>query len=754
MPGLLVKILPPPEKFRVGSFADSIDYARGADHDDERDRVPERDISGNMPARADGHRGQLIAMQGVTDLDRAALEMDAVADKSRAKDSVLHMVLSYGERVPAELVAEDARRLLAVLGASEHQYVCLGHDDVTGNYHAHLIVNRTHPVTHKAIHMSHSFARLECEATRINHARAWRIIPGQWNGHLIDQYAQEEREQIAREAQSPKEKADELDRIKRQNRRAVSARKSVPERAPRRAQSLGQKRLRVLSGRGVAYPGGQAPAVLSRDVSAPGQRSRRLRVLEAADQRNERAAGGLIPDYERRAAAENGRLPAAQVLGPEILATYRTILAGPTQDRTIRNFVSALEQLGIETIMTVDPGDPEKKKPRVPKISFSRKGDHVTGSQIELHAYNPATGQKTVTLRGGTIEAAFGPLDPALSTGSRIEPGSKPARTQSAPISATAPASVQRNAALKAEFDRYREIAAENRRLERKNLREQAWNNHRADRDREILKLEKSARRKKMFWDAFFDAFGKSKTWRGYKRNRNHPLKHAMRRLIDKGLKRRKDAIYAEYSARWKAGEAERYAHARYPEPMIYLAWLKSRSQTPEVTAELAAITATRYKAQSVSKTPRAPKVDKPAQRPPQARQAAIPPAATMSPPDRPIPTNDERKKGPISTRLFDAWREDRLREAYREIRLEVTTDREIQALDGIKALLDMPLPKRSPDLELDRRRRAAFLIESEELEWKAAIHKIRADDSKAAQARAGKSWGKKGRDDRGGIGD
>ncbi len=109
-----------------------------------------------------------------------------------------------------------------------------------------------------------------------------------------------------------------------------------------------------------------------------------------------------------------------------------------------------------------------------------------------------------------------------------------------------------------------------------------------------------------------------------------------------------------------------------------------------------------------------------------------------------------------VST-LFDGWRDGRLTDAYRTVRLEITSDRELRALDQITMLFQRDLPDHPAKaaIERDQRRRAAELIVSDDLKWGDAIHKIRNSDEDKRKSRTGKSWGKGRKDpDRGGIGD
>lgn len=192
MPGILVKKLDPPEPRgdratglkRVGSFFDSIRYAVGGAHDHSRDAVDPDAV------RSDGTRGRVIRMTGVTSVHEAPYQMDAIAAMSRAKDSVLHLVVSSGEAISDDAMNEAITRIMRSIGidgdaAWQHQSVAVVHEDVEGNYHAHVIINRTNMVTGKALHLGQSFAKWETECARYNHERGWRIIAGPHNARYI-----------------------------------------------------------------------------------------------------------------------------------------------------------------------------------------------------------------------------------------------------------------------------------------------------------------------------------------------------------------------------------------------------------------------------------------------------------------------------------------------------------------------------------------------------------------------------------------
>ncbi len=116
-----------------------------------------------------------VEVGGVLSLETAAYEMHAVAARNpRATNPVLHLILSWpeGERPETEGVFDAARQVMNVLGLFGHQYVVAVHDN-TGNLHAHLEVNRVHPVTFKAARLAWMHKTLHRVAREIEIENDW-----------------------------------------------------------------------------------------------------------------------------------------------------------------------------------------------------------------------------------------------------------------------------------------------------------------------------------------------------------------------------------------------------------------------------------------------------------------------------------------------------------------------------------------------------------------------------------------------------
>lgn len=118
----------------------------------------------------------------VTNLRNASKEMWAVAQQnSRCVDPVYHYILSWpeNERPPVADIMAAARHTLAALGLQEHQYLVAVHAN-TDNIHAHVAVNKIHPLTHMAKHIEWSHKTLHKAAREAEIQFGWQHDPGLW----------------------------------------------------------------------------------------------------------------------------------------------------------------------------------------------------------------------------------------------------------------------------------------------------------------------------------------------------------------------------------------------------------------------------------------------------------------------------------------------------------------------------------------------------------------------------------------------
>lgn len=96
-----------------------------------------------------------VEIGNLVSLATAAQEMKAVATQNiRAEDPVYHYILSWPnhERPEVKDMLSAARDSIAALGMEDHQYIIAIHAN-TDNLHAHIEVNRIHPVTFKSQHI-------------------------------------------------------------------------------------------------------------------------------------------------------------------------------------------------------------------------------------------------------------------------------------------------------------------------------------------------------------------------------------------------------------------------------------------------------------------------------------------------------------------------------------------------------------------------------------------------------------------------
>ncbi|MBV8066770.1 MAG: relaxase/mobilization nuclease domain-containing protein, partial [Candidatus Eremiobacteraeota bacterium] len=135
-----------PARSHNRSFTRGIDYI--TEHAHERAcRQVGRSFGDGIGYASAPKKAAWVHLRGVTSVETAALEMEAVAALSRrCKDPSYHLIVAYakGEHPTREQVVSDAERLLKSIGMERNQYVLAAHQD-TDNYHAHVIANRIGP---------------------------------------------------------------------------------------------------------------------------------------------------------------------------------------------------------------------------------------------------------------------------------------------------------------------------------------------------------------------------------------------------------------------------------------------------------------------------------------------------------------------------------------------------------------------------------------------------------------------------------
>jgi hypothetical protein len=116
-----------------------------------------------------------IRTHGVDCIETASAEMNAVSRKNpRVLDPVYHFILSWPEHEkPAHAAIFDAAvHAIGALGFEAHQYVIAIHAN-TDNVHAHVAVNRVHPVTFKSHHIEWAKRTLHFAARESEIKHGW-----------------------------------------------------------------------------------------------------------------------------------------------------------------------------------------------------------------------------------------------------------------------------------------------------------------------------------------------------------------------------------------------------------------------------------------------------------------------------------------------------------------------------------------------------------------------------------------------------
>jgi hypothetical protein len=115
-------------------------------------------------------------------------EMLAVADMNvRVKDPLYHAVVSWpeDERPTDQQAFAAARQAMKAIGMENHQYVAAVHRD-TDNTHVHLMVNRVHPETYKAVYPDRDFFKLDKCMREVEIEQGWKHDRGPYAVHERD----------------------------------------------------------------------------------------------------------------------------------------------------------------------------------------------------------------------------------------------------------------------------------------------------------------------------------------------------------------------------------------------------------------------------------------------------------------------------------------------------------------------------------------------------------------------------------------
>jgi hypothetical protein len=123
-----------------------------------------------------------IMTNGVHDISSASAEMNAVAAKNtRVKAPAYHFILSWPEHEKPEpkAVFDAAVHAIEALGLGQHQYIIAIHGN-TDNMHAHISVNRVHPITFKSRNIEWAKKTLHKAARESEIKHDWTHDNGLW----------------------------------------------------------------------------------------------------------------------------------------------------------------------------------------------------------------------------------------------------------------------------------------------------------------------------------------------------------------------------------------------------------------------------------------------------------------------------------------------------------------------------------------------------------------------------------------------
>jgi hypothetical protein len=125
-------------------------------------------------------RGDILMSSHFVDLRTVADEMEGVASlNSRCKDAVCHYELSWPpEELPTRPQwADSALHTLKALGYQGHQFLIVAHDDKK-HFHIHIMVNKVHPGTLKALTPYRDWFTLDAAVRFLEAKYGWAHTPG------------------------------------------------------------------------------------------------------------------------------------------------------------------------------------------------------------------------------------------------------------------------------------------------------------------------------------------------------------------------------------------------------------------------------------------------------------------------------------------------------------------------------------------------------------------------------------------------
>ncbi len=174
-----------PARARSRTFAIGVDYI--TEHTHQRAMAQAgSSFEGGVAYASAPEKAEWVHLRGVTSVETAAIEMEAVAVLSkRCRDPVYHLIVAYAkhERPTREQVVSDAERLLKAIGMDDRQYVLAAHKD-TDDFHAHVIANRIGP-DGRANDLWHERIIRERTCAEIAAERGWEIVVGHHNRDIV-----------------------------------------------------------------------------------------------------------------------------------------------------------------------------------------------------------------------------------------------------------------------------------------------------------------------------------------------------------------------------------------------------------------------------------------------------------------------------------------------------------------------------------------------------------------------------------------
>ena len=125
-------------------------------------------------------RGDVHLSNNLLDFDTAAYVMQATAEKNRrCDDPVCHYELCWppGEMPTREQWTVCALYTLRKLGYQDHQYMVVAHDD-RAHFHIHIMVNKVHPETYRALTPFRNWLTLDAAARALEARYGWAHTTG------------------------------------------------------------------------------------------------------------------------------------------------------------------------------------------------------------------------------------------------------------------------------------------------------------------------------------------------------------------------------------------------------------------------------------------------------------------------------------------------------------------------------------------------------------------------------------------------